>query len=260
MPTEDYTVYAKYNKGWSNETAAFTLNEAVVIPPDIALRAVDHSDYEYEDSYYITVNEGTKKLVGGNIYESDKYFTLTREDLTYEEYPGDYAPTIHYPSNGKEVWELSGGFMASQMFDRSGKTGYISAQTADGSWIVKSYRMMEQDLGDRNVYYFDQDSVKTESADNVYSASAANQNDGTVDVKVKVGKDASKLCFVNSGGSTITYTPDSAAVKSIEKSEFTEIWTVSLKVYRQSETYTVNAKYGRNWIADSGVKFTVKAK
>ena len=258
-PTEDYTVYAKYNKCWSNETAAFTLNEAVVIPPDIALRAVDHSDYETDDSYYVTVNEGTKKLVGGNIYESDKYYTLTREDLTYEEYPGENAPTIHYPSNGKEVWELPGGFMASQMFERSGKKGYISAQTADESWIVKSYRMMEQDLGERRVYYFDQDSIKTESPNKVYSASAANQNDGTVDVKVKVGKDASKLCFVNSRGSTITYTPDNAAVKSIEKSEFTEIWTVSLKVYRQSETYTVNAKYGREWITDSGVKFTVTA-
>ena len=258
-PTEDYTVYAKYNKGWSNETAAFTLNEAVVIPPDIALRAVDHSDYETDDSYYIKVNEGTKKLVGGNIYESDKYYTLTREDLTYEEYPGDNAPIINPVSYGKEVWDLPGGILAFQMFEQSGKKWYISAQMADGSWVVKSYRMMEQDLGDRRVYYFDQDSIKTETSDNVYSASAANQNDGTVDVKVKVGKDASKLCFVNSRGSTITYTPDNAAVKSIEKSEFTEIWTVSLKVYRPTEVYSVIARFGKEK-TDGSVQFTVNAK
>ncbi len=263
-PTEDYIAAAKYNTGWSDETASFNLKELVKSSSDFTFRVTSHSqDYDYDDRLDIYTGSGTKRIVSGNVYEGDIGGILTRESIESSATGSLYDPAIGSSGNGREHWDLPNGTIYS-LLNLSGELKYLSAEMADGSWVVKGYYGGKTYNGYRYEPYVlmaETDPV-TEPVKKVNSAEVVSQSGvgGTVDVKVNVDKDASKICFVNSRGGTFTYTPDSASVKSIEPSGDYDVWTIQLYVYRPTDTYTVNAKYGREWKTDSGVQFTVTAQ
>ena len=80
-------------------------------------------------------------------------------------------------------------------------------------------------------------------------------------IAVTVKGTAIKVQFVNSRGSTITYTRDNSNVSEIKSNgDGTETWTISLKVYRKTDSYTALAKYsGSGWTTE-GAAFTLEAE
>lgn len=245
--TEDYTVYAKYNNGWSDKTSTFTLDKIVKSQSELNLCMVNYGDENYPERYLIIiVNSGTKRIASGNVYdEEDIGCTVARTE---------YAHLIGAYETGREKWEIPYGLYHS-LLNFSGALNYISAEMADGSWVTEGYRIREEYNGYGYDIYID--TVEPGSVKRVYSAEVISQSGKYVDVKVNVTAGASKIQFINNKGETLTYTPLNTAVKSIEQSGDNEIWTISLYTYRPTDTYTVNAKYGREWKTGSGVQFTV---
>ncbi len=258
--SENYIVAAKYDTGWSDETGSIALNE-LVRSEDPLYISIGKPYYSSLITFNAVTLKNTQRVITGNIFEGtlDGY-DFKRESMRYYEDPHfeDYISYIWEPENDpdREVWELNHSIYGCQTMLKAlplYEIHYISAQFADGSWAIAAYHVIEKD-GQR---YYEAVDLNNYDPQKVNSANVVPQSGNYVDVKVNVGKDASKICFVNSKGGTFTYTPDSSSVKSIEQSGSNDIWTISLNDYKKTETYTVNVKYGRKWVTDSGVSFTV---
>ncbi|MBQ6569493.1 MAG: hypothetical protein IJL87_04480, partial [Clostridia bacterium] len=269
-PTEYYTVAAKYKTGWSGGTVSVTIKELVKSSADITFKIVNHSDdYDYDDRLYITVPAGTKRIVAGNAFEgntgSGEY---TREWVEANDHSGSiYDPGIGNIGNGQEQWDLPNGAIF-WLINLGGELSYLSAELEDGSWTVGGYYGWEEHNNYRYVPCLRMAETEpvTEPVEepvkalNFAQAVSQSEIGGYVYVFVSAGKGASKIQFANSGGNTLTYTRSSSAVNSISQSGDNEIWAISLRVYRPSDTYTVKAKYGKEWITGSGITFTVTAQ
>ena len=189
-------------------------------------------------------------IIDGTCYDSPgSFYRSTMRDPELD------RDDIYEYANGRESWRFS--YVS---YLPTNEVQYISAEMEDGSWAMAAFIIQEVD-GRRVITQVDTEPF-TEPVKALNYAQVVSQSEigGYIYVFVNAGKGASKIQFKNSGGNTLTYTRSSSAVNSITKSGDNEIWAISLKVYRPSDTYTVKAKYGKEWITGSGITFTVTAQ
>ncbi len=80
----------------------------------------------------------------------------------------------------------------------------------------------------------------------------------TATVSVTVAESAEAIRFVNADSETITFGRETELV--IDNGDSTETWTVSVPVTKETEEYTVYAKYAQTGWSTDGTEFTLKAR